>query len=59
MGRKNTYRAKWEIFASFDDAIERARELNDSIENGMELDDTLEEDIEPLGKDMEKWIVSS
>ncbi len=45
------------IFADFDDAIERARELNDSIENAAELDDTTEEDLELLDTRMEKWIV--
>ena len=47
------------IFGNFDDALERARQLNDSIENAMELDDMVEEDIEPLSKDMAKWIISA
>ncbi len=45
------------IFAGFDEAIEKAKQLNDSIENAGELDDTTEEDITPLGKNMEKWII--
>ncbi len=45
------------IFANFDDAIEEAKGLNDSIENAEELDEIAEEDLELLGKEMEKWII--
>lgn len=45
------------IFANFDDAIERAKQLNDSVENAEELDGATEEDVELLGENMEKWII--
>ena len=45
------------IFANFDDAMEKAKQLNDSIKNAEELDDTTEEDLEVLRPDMHKWII--
>lgn len=45
------------IFTSFDDAMRKARQLNDSIENADELDGTIEEELEPLAKEMERWII--
>ncbi len=47
------------IFATFDDALEKAKRLNDSIKNADELDDTTEEDVKLLGDDMEQWIIGS
>lgn len=47
------------IFVKFDDAIEKAKQLNDFIENAEELDDTIEEDLELLTVEMHKWIISS
>ena len=47
------------IFVDFDEALQTAKNLNDSIENADELDDTTEEDIEPLGKNMARWIISA
>ena len=46
------------IFSNFDDAIERAKQLNDSIENADELDAVTEEDTEEISKGVEKWIIS-
>ncbi len=46
------------VFATFDDATERAMDLNDSIENSDELDDALEEEAEEISEGMEKWIVT-
>lgn len=47
------------IFTNYDEALERALELNGSIENADELESVEEEDIEPLGKNMERWIISA
>lgn len=46
------------IFTNYDEALEKALQLNDSIENADELESMLEEDIKPLGKNMEKWIIN-
>lgn len=45
------------IFANFDDALEIAKELNDSIQNAEDLENTVEEELEPLDKNMVKWII--
>lgn len=47
------------IFATFDNALEKAKRLNDSIENADELDATTEEEIGLLGDNMERWIIGS
>ena len=47
------------IFADFDEALQTAKNLNDSIENADELESVEEEDVELLGKNMDKWIINS
>lgn len=47
------------IFTDFDNALKTAKGLNDSIENTEELEDTVEEELEPLNKNMIKWIISN
>ena len=47
------------IFVSYEEALERALELNDSIDNADELENVEEEEIELLRKGMERWMINS
>ena len=47
------------IFANFDDAIAKALRLNDSIDNAEEIEDIDKEELEPLSKEMARWIINS
>ena len=45
------------IFATWDEAVGKAKDLNDSLDNLRDLEDALEAEAEVVEANMEKWIV--
>ncbi len=45
------------VFATWDEALEEALELNDSVDNQLELEQAEEEEADEIRTDMERWIV--